>query len=455
MVVNCKFGWGRLPLTIRMMIGVGLVLMVVGALLILIVVRADIRMEREQFSKRATEQLEFIRVSITEMAVVGDYTTIKQMLRSRVADASLDEIVWTDTSGHKIAETMKEVSEDSPRWFQNLVGLTPIMETSVIEVGGTIYGSITINANPIYVVNRIYNRFIIGIEATVLALVILFSLIAIITTSALKPLKSLEAAARQIGEGDYSVRVKPGGSAEVRGPIEAFNTMATRVEELLVQLRKLGGRMKEIREEQNKSIARELHDSLGGNLTMMKLGLSKLAEEAGCEHPCQHKIQSLLELSDSTIHLVRGLTTALRPSMLDSLGMMPTLQWYAEEFSRMTGIHCHVDLCQGANCSKEHSTALFRVVQEALTNVARHAEATRVSIQACEEDGKLIIEIADNGKGFQEGVLHRKVNGTGSFGLIGMRERTQYMQGEIDISSVPGTGTTITVSVPVSGMVPS
>lgn len=452
MVISIRNGWDKLPLTIRMMIGVGVVLLMVGTLLIAIVVRGDIRMEREQFSKRATEQLEFIRVSITEMAVVGDYTTIKQMLRARVADTSLDEIIWTDTSGHQVKETMKEVAEESPGWFQDLVGLPPIMETSVIEVGGTSYGSITINANPMYVVNRIYNRFIIGIEATVLALVILFSLIAVITTSALKPLKSLEAAARQIGEGDYSVRVKPGGSAEVRGPIEAFNTMAARIDELLGQLRKLGGRMEEIREEQNKSIARELHDSLGGNLTMMKHGLSKLAEEAGCEHPCQHKIQSLLELSESTIHLVRGLTTALRPSMLDTMGMMPTLQWYAGEFSRMTGIQCYVDLCQGAHCSKEHSTALFRVVQEALTNVARHAEATRVSIQACEENGKLIIEIADNGKGFPEDVLHRKVNGAGSFGLIGMRERTQYMQGEIDISSVPGTGTTITVSVPILGV---
>ncbi|MCZ2112921.1 MAG: hypothetical protein LC131_03670, partial [Anaerolineae bacterium] len=179
---SLQIGWGKLPLTIRMMVGVGIVLLAVGTLLIAIVVRGDIRMEREQFSKRATEQLEFIRVSITEMAVVGDYTTIKQMLRTRVADASLDEIIWTDTSGHKITERMKEVAEESPRWFQELVGLNPIMETSVIEVGGTSYGSITINANPMYVVNRIYNRFIIGIEATVLALVILFSLIAIITT---------------------------------------------------------------------------------------------------------------------------------------------------------------------------------------------------------------------------------------------------------------------------------
>ncbi|MCC7481851.1 MAG: HAMP domain-containing protein [Hyphomicrobiales bacterium] len=449
-----SFAWSRQSLSIRMMIGVGIVMMVVGLLLVAMVVRGDIRMEREQFSRRSTEQLEFIRVSITEMAVVGDYATIRQMLRTRVADSSLDRITWIDNTGHSISETMRELSAEAPLWFQNLVGINPIMESSAIEVGGTIYGSITINANPTHVINRIYSRLIIGLEATVLALVLLFSLIAIITTSALRPLRSLESAARKIGAGDYSVRIEPSGSSDVRGPIEAFNTMAAQVEELLAQQRISAGRMDDIREEQTKIIARELHDSLGGNLTMLKLGLSTLSEEPNADHACKEKIQSLIKLSDSTIHLVRELTSALHPPMLDALGMMPTIKWYAVEFSRMTGIVSHVDLCPEVRSSKERNAALFRVVQEALTNVARHAEASRVSIQACEEDDKLVIEISDNGKGLPEGMLRKKANDSGSFGLIGMRERAQYMRGDLDISSVPGRGTTITVSVPLTSKGP-
>lgn len=443
------FNRGKLSLAVRLLIGVGLVMLIVGSLMVIMVLRADIKMEKEQFSRRASEQADFIRMSITEMALVGDYATIRQMLRSRVQDEALDRITWSDDEGKTIKEESKELLDTVPEWFVQFVGITPIIESSVIEVGGAHYGVVTIQMSPTSVVKRIYGRMLIGIESTVFAMVILFSLIAIVTARSLGPLKLLEAAAQEIEKGNYSVRVTPGGSSEVRGPIMAFNAMATQIEVLLGQMRKLAGRMEKAREEQNKSIARELHDSLGGNLTMLKLGLGRLSEIAGEDHKCQPKIKSLLDLSDSTIHLVRDLTAALRPSMLDSLGVLPTIKWYAGEFSRMTGIECQVDLCKDAVCSKEHSTALFRVVQEALTNVARHSNASRVFINACEEEGKLVVEIVDNGKGMAEVINKDVSNGTNSFGIIGMRERTQFMQGEFDISSVPGRGTTVAISIPI------
>lgn len=114
----------------------------------------------------------------------------------------------------------------------------------------------------------------------------------------------------------------------------------------------------------------------------------------------------------------------------------------------MTGISCHMELCQGVTCPKNNETAIFRIVQEALTNVARHANASRVSIQACLEDDHLVLEIADNGVGLPS---QQTANGeTRSLGVISMRERAQYMQGKLDISSAPGYGTTITLTVPVN-----
>lgn len=449
MKIQDCYGWDKLPLTIRMMIGVGITMLAVGLLLLILVLRGDIKIERSQFAQRADEQAKYIRVNITETVIVGDYATIRQMLRSRVADGLLDQAVWTDNTGHSITETMASGELNAPKWFRFLVGISPIQASSKIEVGGTTYGELTIRVSPNHVINRIYDRFIIGIEATGLALVVLFSLIAFITKSALRPLRSLEAAAKEIGEGNYSVQVTPEGSAEVRRTIHAFNAMAAQVERLLDQLRNLAGRMEKEREEQNKSVARELHDSLGGNLTMLKLGLGTLSAEAGVDHPCQPKIQSMISLTASTIHLVRDLTSALRPTMLDSLGMMPTIEWYAIEFSRMTGIQCHIELTEGADCAHEHKASLFRVVQEALTNVARHAEATRVSIRASKEDGKLVVEIEDNGKGLPTNLQDGEIILDKSFGITGMRERAQYMHGGVEILSAPARGTTVTVSVPI------
>ncbi len=440
--------WGKLSLSFRVMVGVGLVMALVGVLLITNIVRSDIKMEREQFSQRTGELLDSIRISISEMAVVGDYTTIRQMLRTRVTDSMLDKISWVDPSGNVISEELQGELLVAPKWFQELVGISPIMKSEAIEVGGTSYGAITVNANPTYVINRLYDRFIFGLVTTVAALSIMFAMIVSITSNALRPLKSMVAAARRIETGDYSVRIEPGGSREVREAISSFNSMAAKVNSLLALQRKLAGRMEEVREEQNKSIARELHDSLGGNLTMIKHGLDTLATEAGRDHECQPKIQSLLALSESTLQLARGLTSALRPSMLDSLGVMPTLQWYAKEFSRMTGISCHVELCQGVTCPKNNETAIFRIVQEALTNVARHANASRVSIQACLEDDHLVLEIADNGVGLPS--QQAAIGETRSLGVISMRERAQYMQGKLDIISAPGYGTTITLTVPVN-----
>ncbi len=428
-----------------MVIGVGVTLLVVGMLMLILVVRGDIRMERGQFELRALEQAKYISVSVTEAAVVGDYATIRQMLRARVEDALLDEVVWIDNTGHRITESMVDKGYRTPEWFRGVVALSPAQAVSKVEVGGVKYGDLIVKLSPEQVIFRVYDRFIIGVEATMFAMLVFLGLITVITTSALRPLRELEAAAKEIGNGNYHVHVEPKGSAEVRRTIGAFNTMAAQVEHLLGQIRHLAGRMEESREELNKSVARELHDSLGGNLTMLKLGLETLSDKA--KHD-QEKIQTLVELTDSTIQLVRGLTSALRPSMLDSLGMMPTLKWYAEEFSRMTGIQCHIDIPADSDFAKEHKASLFRVFQEALTNVARHAEATRVSISVSEMDGRLVVEIEDNGKGFPPEMVDGMVR-ENSFGIIGMRERVQYMQGVLEIISAPTRGTTVTVSVPL------
>lgn len=440
--------WGRLSLTNRMILAIGLALVAVGMLFLVLVVRADINLERSQFSRKATDHLEFLKVGILEMAIVGDYSTIKEMLRARVADPTLDEITWVDTAGVKIVESKPEIVKDVPEWFVEWADIPSITEMTAIEVGGTTYGQIVISVSPKHSIERIYKRFVAGIEVGIAALIALFTLIAVITSKALRPLHSLEHAARQIAVGDYSARAPIAGSAEVRESIATFNNMADEIEHLLLQLRKVAIRMETIREEQNKRIASELHDSLGGNLIMLKLGLESILED----YPWSKRVETLTELTKTTIQLMRSLTSVLRPAMLDTLGLIPTLQWYAGEFSKLTGVKCSLELCRQSECTKEVDTAIFRVIQEALTNVARHAEATRAMIQLCEEEDHLVIEVADNGKGLPKDFDLNDPNRT-SLGILGMRERTQYMNGDFSFSSTPDRGTTITVKIPLTNEV--
>jgi PAS domain S-box-containing protein len=233
--------------------------------------------------------------------------------------------------------------------------------------------------------------------------------------------------------------------AFVRDMTERKHTQE-KLQNSLDRLRALAIRLQHIREEERTQMAREIHDELGQALTAIKMDVCALARDwaAGRELPTP-RMESLLGLVDETIRNVRRISTELRPGMLDDLGLAAAVRWSAEQFQTRTGIACQVHAPEGATPSDgQATTAIFRIFQETLTNVARHAGATRVEVRLAEEDDGLILEVHDDGRGIEP----EKISGGQSLGILGMRERALAVGGELTIHGGPGKGTTVTVWVP-------
>lgn len=212
-------------------------------------------------------------------------------------------------------------------------------------------------------------------------------------------------------------------------------------------LRALAARLQSVREEERARIAREIHDELGQALTGLKMDLTWLAKRlpAG-QKTLAEKAKTMFRLIDDTIRTVRKIASLLRPEVLDQLGLAAAIGWQARDFQMRTGIRCRVSLPEEpVNVDQERSTATFRIFQELLTNVARHAHATRVDVAMRAEEASLVLEVQDNGKGISE----EELAGSKSLGLLGMRERALLFRGNIQISGAQGKGTKALVSIPL------
>ena len=224
-----------------------------------------------------------------------------------------------------------------------------------------------------------------------------------------------------------------------------------RLLDTLDQVRTLSGRLTTVQEEERTRIARELHDELGVRLTCLKIDLSRLhtmmseGAGAGARKKAGNKIRSMVEQIDTTIASVQRLVTELRPAVLDDLGLVAAIEWQCQDFQKRTGIPCTcVTSADDIAMEPERATALFRICQEALTNTARHAQATAVTIKLESRSDFLQLVVADNGVGIPD----TKVSNRRSLGLLGMKERVALFGGEITIQSNPGKGTTITACLP-------
>ncbi len=218
------------------------------------------------------------------------------------------------------------------------------------------------------------------------------------------------------------------------------------------QLRALTAHLQSIREEDRKLIAREIHDELGQSLTGFKMDLAwirhRLQPDAGeiARQPLLDRIGEMGSLLDGAADLIRKLCTELRPGILDDLGLLPAVEWQAREFQKRTGIKCALKVgVTKLDLDADCSTALFRIFQEILTNVARHAGATRVQAKLLQTGKLIMLEVADNGKGIEPD----EVSGKKSLGLLGMRERALLFGGQVSISGSKGRGTTVKVTIPL------
>ena len=222
------------------------------------------------------------------------------------------------------------------------------------------------------------------------------------------------------------------------------------------QLRALSASLQSAREAEATRIAHQIHDDMGGILTGLRWELEALAkmihEPADPEQlkaAMQNKLVSMLGLTDTTINVVRRIASDLRPSILDDLGLMEAIEWQAQQFQARTGIECQCAL-QNISLSDRQATAVFRIFQEALTNILRHAQATRVDVAIKEEDGILMLTVADNGRG----ITQAEKSNRASLGILGMQERARLIGGQLDLVGERGAGSTLQLRIPIQAREP-
>jgi PAS domain S-box-containing protein len=246
-----------------------------------------------------------------------------------------------------------------------------------------------------------------------------------------------------------------GALTRLFGAIQDVTELRRAEEELRArteQLRALSGRLQSAREEEGARIAREIHDELGSSLTSLRWELEGVKKiiEGDAVRSCVTltvKLTDMLVLTDTMIANVRRIASGLRPAVLDVLGLEEAIEWQAEQFQQRTGIAVRCESRgRDLRLNSVQATAVFRIFQEALTNILRHARATKVDVVIMENAGVFVLIVSDDGRG----ITKDERVGELSIGLVGMRERAHLMGGEIDVSGVDGEGTTVTLRLPIS-----
>ncbi len=265
---------------------------------------------------------------------------------------------------------------------------------------------------------------------------------------ALYPLTHLRDTMRLVQDGDLSCQAPvTGQDPDADQLATSFNTMLAAIEDLA---KSRATQIVHAQEQERKRIARELHDETSQLLTSLLIGL-KLLEESTPDETVRSRVADIRALAHQTLRAVRNLSIDLRPSALDDLGLLPALRWYIKEYQQKCGIEVEF----GASGLKERlpaemETALYRIIQESMTNTAKHARATKVTITLAEEDGAIHARICDDGRGFDAQAVLRTPWQDRGLGLAGMTERASLLNGTVDIHSEPGHGTRIDVKIPVT-----
>jgi signal transduction histidine kinase len=210
------------------------------------------------------------------------------------------------------------------------------------------------------------------------------------------------------------------------------------------QLKELSARLVEAQELERRAISRELHDEVGQSLSALLMELGNLGAVAPGDAELRQHVEAIRKLAESSVNVVRNMALLLRPSMLDDLGLVPALQWQAREISKRTGMAVVVDAESVADdLPEDHKTCIYRVVQEALTNCARHAAARSVRIRVVQEAERIRLTVHDDGQGFDS----VQVRG---LGLLGMEERVTHLGGQFHLTSEPGHGTHLHIEIPLA-----
>jgi signal transduction histidine kinase len=382
--------------------------------------------------------------------------------KARVYFGNTDHSVWTDMikpvpnplPPGSLVESDKLIEYKDSNGNKFLAVVNPVKNTSwvlLVEFSKT---------SVLQTATRFLNWLIIaGVILVTLGIFIAW----LMSRSITRPLNELTAATSAIASGNYSSSIPVDRLDEVGKLARAFNAMGWQVNQakraleqkvlesgkMNEQLRNLSAHLQNIREDERKHIAREMHDELGQFLTALKMDLLWLNKKLSTGEETdanREKLKEMTRLVDEAVLFVRKLAAELRPSILDDLGLIPALEWHSQEFTRRFQINVEFkSRVEEIETSPMIATGIFRIYQESLTNVARHSEAKKVVSVLEIIGGEIHLSIADDGKGFD-------MNGSGrtkTLGLLGMKERALMLGGTLEIISEPGKGTTIYISVPL------
>jgi len=211
------------------------------------------------------------------------------------------------------------------------------------------------------------------------------------------------------------------------------------------ELQELSARLLSAQEEERRSISRELHDEVGQSLSALLMEAGNAAARVSPDSTeVRRHVESIKRLAEASVQVIRNMSLLLRPSMLDDLGLVPALEWQAREVFKRTGLRVQVTADENASeLPDEHKTCIYRVVQEALHNCARHAQARNVTVEVHRQPSQIVLTVEDDGHGFDAG----RVRG---LGLVGMEERVHHLGGALRVKSRPGAGTSIAVMLPLA-----
>jgi signal transduction histidine kinase len=357
--------------------------------------------------------------------------------------------------GSKIAELSSSASEG----LGETTGVDGVSRqygfTKVPELGWSVYVGV-----PTAAINEPIREMLLN--GAIGAIGITFIVVAMTITLARKigrPIQALAAAAGSADDGAYR------GVQVVEGPLEiatltrAFNKMVerrSRVESEILEsernLKALSDRLLVVQEEERTRIAREIHDDLGQTLTALKMDVIGLMKRTKDTEPAEAAMRErVLATLDATVKSVQRISSELRPSILDDLGLAAAIESEARSFEERTGIECEVSLPDEAGrVSSVVATAVYRIIQEALTNVARHSNAARVELRVRFRDSDVLVEVRDDGRG----ITSQEVGSARSLGLIGIRERAELVRGTARFEGIAGRGTIVSIRIPMPETTP-
>ena len=353
---------------------------------------------------------------------------------------SFEEAGWQNAPARQDV-FLNDITLDGESYYQ---GVLPIYsESKCLSAIVSLYSKDIGRANTLQMIKLLGMVFLACI-LFVLPFTIGFS------NSLARPISRVVAGLREMarGEGDAAMRVDVKSKDEVRELEKGFNVFVTTIKKAQDQLRQLSKNIITSQEKERRAIARELHDELGQMLTALRMDAVWIKEHLKKNDPkAADRALTMCNLIDKSIDDVQGMALRLRPRLLDDLGLIPALDWYIGDFERRTGVVCSFENADVPHLNDLQTTAVYRIVQESLTNVARHALATHVKIFLQGQDGMLALTVEDDGGGFDT----RRISDPDCLGIAGMRERVALVGGTIEIKALPGQGTRLSCRMPING----